>query len=48
MLVDKTKFTNGGNENVSYKYRYLTKLWWKRRLDYHNYTKLYCDKNESI
>ncbi len=32
--------------NVSYKYRYLTKLWWKRRLDYHNYAKLYCDKND--
>ena len=30
--------------NVSYKFKHLSDLWWKRRLDYHNYEKLYCEK----
>ena len=30
--------------NVSYKFKHLSNLWWKRRLDYHNYEKLYCEK----
>ena len=33
------------NNNASYKFNYLSKLWWKRRLDYHNFTQSYCDLN---
>ena len=32
--------------NVSYKFKHLSNLWWKRRLYYHNYEKLYCEKNK--
>ena len=32
--------------NVSYKFKHLSNLWWKRRLEYHYYEKLYCEKNK--
>ena len=30
--------------NASYKFKHLSDLWWKRRLDYHNYERLYVNK----
>ena len=32
--------------NASYKFKHLSDLWWTRRLDYHNYERLYCKQNK--
>lgn len=44
IIDEHLTFYRISSTNVSYKFQHLSNLWWKRRLDYHNYVKLYCKK----